>query len=777
MSSQRSAPGRLNDVVPVFSAVALAAAIAVGLFMVGMPLAYKIFEPAYFPPPFPSPNQDAETAVYLAMVFLVAPFSILASWWLGRRIQAGPNRDCLPSLVAVLIALLGIGILLIRLSSGLPWGDGLEATLGGGLVWIALAGFALWRAGSDRPWRPAALISRNQRALFLLAAAAVLAGLLSFVRFGNVDPAVLFLGLVIVTIVSTVYYRSRARLSPGRWGIPADVIVLVLVVLAVPDMVILYPEAAVTNADLGMNTYVIQFHQSLFLGAASQVLHGSALLVDTVSQYGIGSIYLIAAFFEVAPIGNFTLGFFDGVLTGFMFGLGYGILRMAGVNRLVAATAMLTAVITLAWGLKYPVGGLLQHGAIRFGLPMLLIAPVVASARWPRSRTVMKWFALIVVGLSSIWALEAFMYVTFTALGLTLIAATWQPRETLRRWLLTVAGSMLAAWVVTHVLFALITLIASGSLPEWGLYLSYLRDFLAGDIGDLTYNVSRWSPSLLVFGAYLLSAFALVAITARDRAYVDGRRATFLAIAGLTAYGVVLFSYFDNRSLDHVLPYVCLPALLVVTIWLGLILDPSSGFSNRTRTAALASGLAVAALAIANVWPAAGHRSEDSLLAYAIPGGNSLSQGFDRIWNPPPLTAGALPGQLLVEQYFPGQDKVPVVTVPDLDVEILDRTDRANQLGFTDAKENSWVPGPHQPRIEEATAELKAGDRMLLDTPALTAYQGYRAHPDIDENALSAATNLKQLQLDVLQSVAERFNLREVAKGDAGMYVVELERR
>ena len=167
---------------------------------------------------------------------------------------------------------------------------------------------------------------------------------------------------------------------------------------------------------------------------------------------------------------------------------------------------------------------------------------------------------------------------------------------------------------------------------EWGLYVSYLRDFLAVEIGDLTYDFSRWSPSLLVVGVYLVSTVALVTAAVTNREYVEGRRATFLALAGLTAYGVVLFSYFDNRSLDHVLPYVCLPALLVATIWLGLILDTTTGFTRRTRAAALASGLAVAALAIANVWPAAGHRAEDSLLAYAIPGGNSLSQGIDRIY-------------------------------------------------------------------------------------------------------------------------------------------------
>ena len=101
-----------------------------------------------------------------------------------------------------------------------------------------------------------------------------------------------------------------------------------------------------------------------------------------------------------------------------------------------------------------------------------------------------------------------------------MIAASWQPRDQLRRWLLTVAGYMVAAWVVTHILFALITFAASGSLPEWGLYVSYLRDFLAGEIGDLTYDFSRWSPSLLVVGVYLVSTVALVTAAVTNREYV-----------------------------------------------------------------------------------------------------------------------------------------------------------------------------------------------------------------------------------------------------------------
>ena len=54
------------------------------------------------------------------------------------------------------------------------------------------------------------------------------------------------------------------------------------------------------------------------------------MLAPTASQYGVTSIYLLAAWFQLAPIGYGTLGLLTGALTALWFGAGYGILRLAG---------------------------------------------------------------------------------------------------------------------------------------------------------------------------------------------------------------------------------------------------------------------------------------------------------------------------------------------------------------------------------------------------------------------------------------------------------------
>jgi len=360
---------------------------------------------------------------------------------------------------------------------------------------------------------------------------------------------------------------------------------------------------------------------------------------------------------------------------------------------------------------------------------------------------------------------------------LTAISLVWQAPGSRARWLFRQALSVAAAIVVVQVLFAAITLAASGSLPDWGLYFTYLREFLIGDIGDLTYDFDPWSPGLAVAAIYIAGAAALAVTAIRDREFVRRRRTAFLALGGLTGYGIVLFSYFDNRSLDHILPYVSLPALLVSTIWLALILDRPTGTSRRAMNWALGLALLASALAVANVWPAAGNRFQDSVLAAAAPGGSSLRGGINRLWQMPPVVPGSDEGRRLIETYMPGEQQTAVLVAPDLDLDILVRSGRSNSLTITDAKEASWVTGPHLPGVEQAVADLEPGDRILMDEGALLAAAKLRREPDLDRFNLAGQVGLATIQIEAIAMISERFDLKTVAGGSNGLTVVELESR
>jgi hypothetical protein len=96
------------------------------------------------------------------------------------------------------------------------------------------------------------------------------------------------------------------------------------------------------------------------------------------------------------------------VLTALVFSTGFLILRAAGISRLLAGGALALAVIVLVYGLQFPIGGLLQHGSLRFGLPIGVIAGAVLESRRPDRARLGRALTLAIVAVSSIWALEGF---------------------------------------------------------------------------------------------------------------------------------------------------------------------------------------------------------------------------------------------------------------------------------------------------------------------------------------------------------------------------------
>ena len=346
----------------------------------------------------------------------------------------------------------------------------------------------------------------------------------------------------------------------------------------VPDLLIFRPEQAVGDANIALETSVIQFHHDFLLGPANEVLGGNPMLAETASQYGVSSIYMLVAWFLVAPIGYGTLGLLTGALTALWFAAGYCVLRLARVSRLLAAAALAAAVVVLVFNLSYPVGSLPQSTPLRFGLPMAVILALVAGERWPSHARLAGGVAAASVGLAAVWALEAFVYTAIVYAAVTSLQA-WLSHGL--GWLAGRAGAAAVAVVIAHVIFAAATLAGAGTLPDWGEYLAYLREFLFGDLGDLTYDIPEWSPGLAVGIAYLASAAAVVELARAPPRHRP--EATLVALGGMTAYGIALFSYYVDRSLDHILLYVGLPAILMATIWLSVLARAAPDGRGRLR--------------------------------------------------------------------------------------------------------------------------------------------------------------------------------------------------
>jgi hypothetical protein len=369
-------------------------------------------------------RQSAKTLVYVASFLLILPAAVVLVPGVADAIAAGPNATGLSALSALLAGGLAALLVVLRLSAHLPWGDGLGTVLVGVALWSLAAGGALRRAASGRAWPALLRVAPAAAPIWTATGVLVFADVLCVTSAGSLNPVPLALGAL--ACLALLVARGRIRTpSRGAWAGPAayalDGLVVVVLAFAIPNVVVFHATGRLPNIYLPPG--VIQNQQDYLLGPVNQLLGGGALLVNApVSQYGVGMIYFLAGWFHLAPIGYGTLGFLDGLLTALFYIVGYGLLRLAGVGRTVAAAALAVALAGLIYGLHYPVGSLPETGPLRFGLPMALVLARVAATRWPTRRASASPLAWAVVAVASIWAFEAFAYTVVTFGGL--IAAT-----------------------------------------------------------------------------------------------------------------------------------------------------------------------------------------------------------------------------------------------------------------------------------------------------------------------------------------------------------------
>jgi hypothetical protein len=775
--SAGSNPGH-SPQAPLAPTLALTVVLAVACFAAVMAIVMYAANPQPIAGLGTTQKQDAETALYVIGFAVILPLALIATPRLADVIAAGPNAASLSSLAAAMTGALGAAVLVARLSGLVDGGGGKAALLSAVGLWAVVAGAALGRAAKDRPWPALLSIGAMAPRLWGVAAALAFGTLLTVTDRGSLSLVALGLGIAVVPAVVVAAERGPRLPLPRRWGVALDGLIVVVLFLALPDLVIITPEDPAASTLEQFVHGVIQFHHDLLLGPTNQVLGGGTMLVDTASQYGVGSIYFLAGWFQLWSIGYGSLGLLDGILTGLTFVAGYCVLRLAGVSRLLAASALAIGVIALVLNRQYPVGALPQEGPLRFGLPMALILATVAGARWPRHARTAHAAAFGMLALSSIWALEAFALTGGTFVGMACFRAHLLPGGGRLQWLLRQALLGAAACAGAHLLLAAATLVGSGELPDWGQYMAFLRAFLVGDLGNVTYDFSRWSPALAVGAAYLASAAALVLLARRSAGVVRRERVALLAIAGISTYGIFLFDYFVDRSADHVLAYVSLPALLVAALWLSVVLRARASLAPGVATGALAFALSVAVLLLAVAWSSVGGRFEQSALAHVIPGGDTPGSALERLWHFPPLNPAAVEGDRLLERHMPGERRSVVLVQPNVATETLMRSGRANQLPLADPWEDSFVADERVPGLRAAVAGLRAGDRLLLDEGMLAGLAMVRADPDFGPLEPAApGSAAAPLQLFTLQEIHERFRLRPIHRSPLGFVVVELAER
>lgn len=758
-----------SPAAPLGPTLALTVTLALACFAVVLASLELIVQPEPLPPPFDlGERQKVEDALYLAAFGLILPLAVILVPRLADAIAAGANRRALPVIAACLAATLAASIGVAR---ALPSGGLAEMLTVVGIWWVGAAG-ALARAGQARPWELLLRAVHLAPVLWAAAGALLLGSLLAFTSPRSIDPVVLGLGAVL-PVVLLVYARRGVsgfpRPSPLR-GAAIDAAVIAFLLLAVSDLVVFSSDSPLEE----FKALVSKSHQDFLLGPANEVLHGGAVLVDTASQYGPGPLYLLAAWFQLAPIGYGTFGFLDGLLYGLLFAGGYSLLRLSATPRLLAGGAIALAVITLIYNLVFSVGSVPQHGPIRFGLPMVLTLAACVGARWPRRSRAARNAQLVVLGLSSVWALEAFAYTAATFAAIASFEAWIRPQAGRVAWLARRAALAALACVAAHATFVGVTLGFAGQPPDYGWYLAFLDEFLFGETGKITYDFAPWSPGLAVGAGYAASAAALLLLVRRRPEILHQERVAATGLVGTTAYGIALFSYLVNRSEDNILPYVSLPLLLAGTLWLSLLLRGALGGSRSARLGGLAFGLSLALLLLATAWSSIDDRLPRSALAHVLPGGRSAREAGERLWNLPPVDPRAPRGQELLARYMPGDQRVLTLLWPDLETEILIRSNLTSQLPLSFPPQDSFVSAEYLPELRRAVAKLQAGDRLLTDAAGLEAFVALRAQPSRDPLVAPVSRRLAPLQQWTLQQIGRRFDLKRIYRDDQEFVVAVL---
>ena len=749
--------------------LALTVVLAAGCFLLAMSVLLLVVHPGtgFLATQVILQKQSAKTALYIAGFLVILPLAVVIVPRLADAIAAGPNGPGLPALVSGLVALLALALILVKI---LPVSHhGLRPLLAAVGVWSVVAVGSLARARRPRAWPALLFLARAGSVVPAVAVAGVLGTVLCVTALGQLSVA----GLVVGAVVALVIILVWERISPGPAGRVAggafDVLVVVLLLAAVVNVVVYHASPAVPSTFVPPG--LIQFQQDWILGPTNQLLHGGALLVnDPSSQYGVGMVYFLAGWFHLAPISYATFGLLDGILTGLVYVGGYLVLRMAGVSRLLSAAALALGLTCLIYHLTYPVGSLPELGPLRFGMPMGVILASVAAEAWPARDRAARALALVVVGIASIWAVEAFVYTLVAYLAMIVVQGLLRSAGARVRWFLTQCGLALAACLLAHLLLAAATLMGTGHLPDWSQYLAYVKSLLLGGReGLITYGFADWSPGLAVGLVLLASAAALVLLLVRAPGLARRRRKILVALSGVTAYAIASFSYIDNRSSTYLLLYVGLPALMAATLWLQLVLD-SPEVPQLWQRAAVWLTLPIAAVMVAAAWPTVGSEFSQSALAHSYPSGG-LSTALHRLWHPPPIDPRAPAATRLVRHYLTG-DRV-LILLPDaseLALETQMRAGRGDSLYMGDPAEDVFIPGVWKPRISHQIASLPARSRVLIDRAALSAVSRLRGLPP--DYALSHPRFGGSQEINwILHRLDQRFRIVPIHRG-TGQFVV-----
>jgi hypothetical protein len=562
--------------------------------------------------------------------------------------------------------------------------------------------------------------------------------------------------VVLAVLFALLFVAAAARV---RRAAAADVVVVVFLVLA--------------TADFTAYEGSLRADQDFYLGPVNAVLHGHTMLVDTFSQYGVGVMYFLAALFKVVPLGYGGFQLIEWVLTALELIVVYAVLRMGCRQPLYA---VIGAFVCLIAGVSSGVGPYVRYastGPLRFGLPWLVIAAATFQARRNRRGPGLEGLMLFLVGIAAVWSFETFVYTAGTYLAVVALNSVLVEGDRRERGAEAVprAARLAATLAVAYLLLALGTRVHGGAWPHWRGYLDYVRLYSAE--GFSTELFAPWSLGYLIAGLYFVTGAAVFFLIAQKRAFVLAERAAVVAIVGTTAFGILAYTYFLGRSDPNNLHHIAPPAIVLGTLWVGLLgrsLSPTRARVLLFTLAGFAAGATVAQIQ---------HPTQVFSGTQPV---RSVHVGRDldhvrAMLDSQPSDPKSVEAAALLGRYGAGDSRVAVVLDAATETTALVRAGKGDLLPIADPTQDALLPAGTLPLVESALGTLRPGDVVLSERNFLDRWRSIdpsvAAFPEIGAD-LNGEPRTNYFEAVVLREILRRFRYRVVASAPSGVVVLRL---
>ena len=330
-----------------------------------------------------------------------------------------------------------------------------------------------------------------------------------------------------------------------------------------------YSYLLVTPPEMIANNNFARHHYEPVLAAVNQVVHGTTILIDSTSLYGVLYPYVAAAVVQWCPLTVFSLSIFFGILVWFSFFFTYlALCERTGYNSIYALVLFLAVL-----GFMHPIfvtmlmldqpkvlliAAYYQYLPLRVLWGSFFIWYVSYYLR--HADRIPAWVGYMLAGISVLWNTDTGLVIMAAWAGMLVLRATAMLDALRFKSVAKIAGRNIGAVILTLgaavAAYSFFAWLRSGSWPDWSRFFNYQNVYYRYGFFMLPMKpLEFWQPLILM---YCVSFFYGIRCLWRRANLAN---ACWYCYAAL--FGLGIFSYYQGRSHYYCLVLVAYPAMIL----------------------------------------------------------------------------------------------------------------------------------------------------------------------------------------------------------------------